>query len=40
MITLAGISRFRVQQEVTGFTPYRRCDVSWDGFSADLGPGA
>jgi Lon protease-like protein len=36
MITLAGISRFRVQQEVTGFTPYRRCDVSWDGFSADL----
>ncbi len=36
MITLSGISRFRVQQEVTGFTPYRRCDVSWDGFSADL----
>lgn len=38
MITLAGMSRFRIQQEVTGFTPYRRCDVSWDGFSADLGP--
>lgn len=37
MITLAGMSRFRVQQEVTGFTPYRRCDVTWDGFSADLG---
>jgi Lon protease-like protein len=36
MVTLAGISRFRVLQEVTGFTPYRRCDVSWDGFSADL----
>jgi Lon protease-like protein len=36
MITLSGISRFRVQQEITGFTPYRRCDVSWDGFSADL----
>jgi Lon protease-like protein len=38
MITLAGISRFRIKQEVTGFTPYRRCDVSWEGFSADLGP--
>ncbi len=38
MITLAGMSRFRIQQEVTGFTPYRRCDVSWDGFGADLGP--
>ena len=37
MISLSGISRFRVQQEVTGFTPYRRCDVSWDGFGADLG---
>lgn len=38
MITLAGISRFRVREEVSGFTPYRRCDVSWDGFSNDLGP--
>jgi len=37
MITLAGVSRFRVQQEVSGFTPYRRCDVTWDGFSNDLG---
>jgi len=38
MITLAGKSRFRVQQEVPGFAPYRRCDVSWDEYSADLGP--
>ncbi|MEM7722534.1 MAG: LON peptidase substrate-binding domain-containing protein [Pseudomonadota bacterium] len=37
MITLSGVSRFRVRQEVTGFTPYRRCDVSWEGFSSDLG---
>ena len=37
LITLSGISRFRVQNEVTGFTPYRRCDVSWDGFHRDLG---
>jgi len=37
MITLSGISRFRIREEVTGFSPYRRCDVSWEGFSADLG---
>jgi len=37
MITLTGISRFRVAQEVDGFTPYRRCEVSWDGFEKDLG---
>ncbi|MEL6642376.1 MAG: LON peptidase substrate-binding domain-containing protein [Pseudomonadota bacterium] len=38
MITLSGISRFRVLKEVDGFTPYIRCDVGWDGFSRDLGP--
>jgi Lon protease-like protein len=38
MITLAGISRFRVKEEVTGFTPYRRCTVDWAGFGRDLGP--
>ncbi|MEL7116219.1 MAG: LON peptidase substrate-binding domain-containing protein [Pseudomonadota bacterium] len=38
MITLGGISRFRVLAEVEGFTPYRRCNVSWDGFARDLGP--
>jgi Lon protease-like protein len=37
MITLSGVSRFRVKKEVTGFTPYRRCDVSWAGFERDLG---
>lgn len=36
MITLAGISRYRVLREVEGFTPYRRCEVSWEGFSQDL----
>ncbi|WP_425099901.1 LON peptidase substrate-binding domain-containing protein [Tropicibacter sp. S64] len=35
MITLSGLSRFRVQAEVEGFTPYRRCEVSWDGFERD-----
>ena len=37
LITLKGISRFRVAGEVTGFTPYRRCEVTWDGFEQDLG---
>jgi Lon protease-like protein len=38
MITLAGASRFRVKEEVQGFTPYRRCMVDWAGFARDLGP--
>lgn len=38
MITLSGKSRFRIRNEVEGFSPYRRCDVDWSGFEADLGP--
>ena len=38
MITLSGLSRFRVREEVEGFTPYRRCRVEWSGFEADMGP--
>lgn len=37
MITLTGLSRFRVLDEVEGFTPYRRARVSWAGFERDLG---
>lgn len=37
LITLTGISRFRVKSELDSFTPYRRCAVSWDGFDRDLG---
>jgi len=37
MITLSGISRYRVRREVSGFTPYLKADVSWDGFDRDLG---
>ena len=37
LITLTGISRFRILNEVDGFTPYRRCAVSWEGFDRDLG---
>ncbi|WP_323770574.1 LON peptidase substrate-binding domain-containing protein [Antarctobacter sp.] len=35
MVTLTGVSRFRILNEVDGFTPYRRCEVSWDGFERD-----
>lgn len=38
MVTLSGISRFRVTEEIDGFTPYRRCKVSWTGFDRDTGP--
>lgn len=38
MITLTGISRYRILEEVEGFTPYRRARVSWEGFDRDLGP--
>lgn len=36
MITLGGVSRFRVKEEVQGFTPYRRCNVDWSPFGLDL----
>ena len=35
MVTLAGVSRYRIKREVEGFTPYRRCEVSWEGFDQD-----
>lgn len=35
MITLTGVSRYRIRGEIEGFTPYRRFDVSWNGFEAD-----
>ena len=38
MITLSGVSRFRMVKEVSGFTPYRRAEVEWKGFERDLGP--
>ena len=38
MITLTGISRFRILEELDGFTPYRRVAASWTGFERDLGP--
>ena len=32
MITLTGISRYRLDNEIEGFTPYRRFNVLWYGF--------
>jgi Lon protease-like protein len=37
MVTLSGVSRFRLLNEVTGFSPYRRCSVDWTPFARDLG---
>lgn len=37
MITLSGMSRFRIKQEISGFSPYRKAEVSWNGFERDLG---
>ncbi len=38
MITLTGVSRFRILTEEDGFMPYRRAQVSWGDFEQDLGP--
>ncbi|TDL78382.1 ATP-dependent protease [Palleronia sediminis] len=37
MVTLKGISRFRIREKNEGFAPYITCDVSWDGFERDRG---
>lgn len=37
MVTLGGVSRFRLRQEVEGFQPYRRGEISWEGFERDMG---
>ena len=35
MITLTGISRYRIDNEIEGFAPYRCFNVQWDGFEKD-----
>jgi len=39
LITLGGVSRFRVMGKVDGFTPYIRTAVNWDAFDRDLKAG-
>lgn len=36
MITLHGVSRFRVTRTPNGFTPYIKSDVDWADFASDL----
>jgi hypothetical protein len=36
MLTLTGLARFRVVEEITALTPYRQCLVSYDEFARDL----
>jgi Lon protease-like protein len=37
MITLGGISRFRIKEEKIGFSPYTKAVVDWSSFTLDLG---
>ena len=36
LIVLSGVSRYRIDAEVDGFTPYRRITARWADFHADL----
>jgi len=38
MITLTGVSRFRLLAEATEGTPWRRARIDWTGFRRDIGP--
>ncbi|MDR5652404.1 LON peptidase substrate-binding domain-containing protein [Ruixingdingia sedimenti] len=38
MISLTGVSRFRIGDEALGFTPYRRFHIDWAPFGRDMGP--
>jgi Lon protease-like protein len=38
LITLSGMSRYRVIRETTEDTPFRTIEASWEGFERDLGP--
>ena len=37
MITLTGVSRFRLKHESSGFVPYMTGEVRWEGFERDRG---
>jgi uncharacterized protein len=40
LITLTGVTRFRLTEEMQVTTPYRRCRPAYDEFAEDLVPGA
>ncbi|WP_308915846.1 LON peptidase substrate-binding domain-containing protein [Jannaschia sp. LMIT008] len=37
MVTLSGVSRYRITSEVEGFAPYLKAEVDWTGFERDTG---
>jgi Lon protease-like protein len=37
LISISGVSRFRILNSKTGFTPYMMADVNWTDFERDLG---
>ena len=37
MITITGVSRYRIGGEIEGFHPYRKFKVDWHGFDQDHG---
>ena len=36
LITLSGVARFAIRQEIETDDPYRRCEVDWKPFTGDL----
>jgi uncharacterized protein len=38
LISLTGIARFRIAEELSATTPFRQCRVSYDDFAADFTP--
>lgn len=40
LVTLTGIARFRIVEEIAALTPYRQCRVDFSAFQADFTPRA
>jgi Lon protease-like protein len=40
LITLIGIARFEIEEELTVMTPYRQCRISFDNYAQDFDAGA
>ncbi len=38
LVTLTGVSRFRIMAEIDSFAPWRRAQVDWTPFARDPGP--
>lgn len=38
LISIIGVSRYRILETETGFAPYTRADINWADFERDLGP--